>query len=247
MRPKKKNSQKQRAGGEKRRIHSCDFIELPAQKTVKNASRGIVNNMSSASEYSEASECEPPGRECVQNAIYDSGQGGGCGVFTVAKLFLYIFAVRVSRSNKICVERSEYSEAREQRAPGRERVQNAIYDSGQGADMLSSFLLYLPFESRGIKISSASEFSEACVCKPLGRIASKTKKGSVARRQGQGADYAFQIGIRDRGDIFTYFPVPLKNASRGIVKTMSCAASIPRLANSEPPDANASKYIFSFG
>ena len=74
-----------------------------------------------------------------------------------------------------------------------------------------------------------------------GRVASKTNKGVVARRQGQGADYAFQIGIRGRGDIFTYFPDPLKNASRGIVKKMSGAASIPRLANSEPPDANASK------
>ena len=153
----------------------------------------------------------------------------------ISKITPVIFYHSNSRSNKICVERSEYSEAREQRAPGRERVQNAIYDSGQGADMLSSFLLYLPFAPRGIKMSSAASIPRLANSEPPDANASKTKKEVVARRQGQGADYAFQIEIRGRGDIFTYFSDPLKNASR------YCKNNVER---SEFSDARKKHLIF---
>ena len=96
------------------------YIYLFSSSFEKRVSRYCKNNVV-RSEYSKAREQRAPGRERVQ--IHFFFRVGGRYAFSLF-IFLpsHIFAVRVSRYKN--VERSEYSEAREQRAPGRERVQN---------------------------------------------------------------------------------------------------------------------------
>lgn len=144
----KKNSHETKGRG--LRIHSCDFIELPAtQNYEKRVSRYREKNMSSASEYSEASECEPLVRESVQKMI----QGRGDSSSTRDNFVELPPSENNENASRGIVKNmssaSEYSKASGKRAPpgrtaSKTKKRAVARRQGQGADMFFSFLLYLP-------------------------------------------------------------------------------------------------------